>query len=55
MDWNHLATAPVKRMVDTNPDRRMDMVHIKIILSTSDPELWVFAIEGGEIEFGEFS
>jgi hypothetical protein len=34
-----------------NPDRRMDMVQIKVILSASDPELWVFAIESGEIEF----
>jgi hypothetical protein len=36
---------------DTNPDRRMDMVHIKVILSASYPELWVFTIESGEIEF----
>jgi hypothetical protein len=33
----------------------MDMVHIKIVLSTRDPELGIFAIEGGEIKLGKLT
>jgi hypothetical protein len=40
---------------DTNPNRGMDMVHIEVVLSTCDPELGVFAIEGGEIELGKLT
>ena len=31
------------------------MVHIKIILSTRDPELGILATEGGEVELGELA
>jgi hypothetical protein len=37
---------------DSNPDRWVNRVHLKVVFSTSDPQLGIVAIELGEEHLG---